>query len=100
MTTNETKFVQENDTYCLCEIKDKTNYICVNCNKLCVLNADESTNTSNNYSNTSIKILTIDQPFENKLDYFIKKKHVKCIILTMFILFFAILAFLLYIVHK
>ena len=77
MATNEAESTHEKNIYCLCEIKkDKTNFICVNCNKLCVLHADDSTNTSNNYSNKSINILTIDQPFENKLDYFIKKK--KC----------------------
>ena len=83
----------------ICEIKGKVDFICINCGKLCIT-CDRSTITSDDSKKTinsspSIQILTIGQPFENKLEYFIKKNNIRCISSMAFIFLFIIIALIL-----
>jgi len=87
----------------ICEIKGKVDFICINCRKLScdrsTITSDDSKKTIN--SSPSIQILTIGQPFENKLEYFIKKNNIRCISSSMtFIFLFIIIALIFIIINK
>jgi hypothetical protein len=114
MTTNDTD--NDTDNICSCNIKDNTNIICVNCEKTIVLpnndvlirviSGGESTIKSSESkivsgdSKNFTELLTIGQPFEHRLDYFIKKNNIRCILSIVFILLFIIVTLILLIVNK
>lgn len=99
----------------VCEIKGKHNFICVNCNKYCVISDEDSTTMKSNSSsdtvlsrlskisvnsNPSIQILTIGSPTENKLISLNDKYNIKIIAILLLFLLCITAATILYFVNE
>ncbi len=108
---------EDNIKHCICEksisicnIDGKQNFICINCNKYCIISDEESivtkiSNTSQDTkktinSNTSIQIASIDSLIDIKLIDLNKKYNIKCLLSLISFFIFIITSFIMYIINQ